>query len=378
MVIEAFPPLSSADEHGLLAIGGDLDPESLVLAYSNGIFPWPYDDDAPLAWFSPPMRAILPLNELHISRRLKETLRQKRFDFAINRNFPAVIRACAESRNRKGQAGTWITEDMIGAYIKLHELGMCDSFEAYRDEELVGGLYGVRLQRFFAAESSFYLQNDASKGALCFMAETLQKEGVEWVDCQVLTPFSRSFGAREIQRDDYITLLKRTLVAIALIVIGSITTLQAVPVHADSIWRCGETYSSSYHEGCSEIRTGVAKGITGERVFSGSRREKISDTANDRGSDSTQVRTESAPKENPRISGTLFEMKDSPRSPSANSDSVKSGSPAQGPSTSGAGDPLAALAFVQCISEALKGNTTAAAKCGLPNLDFSQVTDAMK
>jgi leucyl/phenylalanyl-tRNA--protein transferase len=378
MVIEAFPPLSSADEHGLLAIGGDLDPESLVLAYSNGIFPWPYDDDEPLAWFSPPMRAILPLSEIHISRRLKETLRQKSFDFAKNRNFSAVIRACAESKNRKGQSGTWITEEMIGAYIKLHELGLCDSFEAYRGKELVGGLYGVRLQRFFAAESSFYVQDNASKGALCFMAETLLKEGIEWVDCQVLTPFSRSFGAREIPRDNYITLLKRTLVALVLVVIGSIAALHPAPAHADSVWRCGETYSSSYHEGCSKITAGVAKGITGDRVFSNSRKDKISDGANEQEADSNHASNELIPEENPRISGTLFQMKDSPKSRSAKPDSAKSLTPAQVPSTSGAEDPLAALAFVQCISEALKGNTTAAAKCGLPNLDFSQVTDAMK
>jgi leucyl/phenylalanyl-tRNA--protein transferase len=373
MVIEAFPPVSSADDDGLLAIGGDLDPESLVLAYSNGIFPWPYDDDAPIAWFSPPMRAILPLNELHISRRLGETLKQKRFEYRVNQNFAAVIRACAESRNRKGQKGTWITEDMIVSYIKLHELGLCDSFEAYRGEDLVGGLYGVRLRGFFAAESSFYLQSDASKGALCFMAETLKKDGIEWVDCQVLSPFSRSFGAREIPREDYLSLLKRVLIALVFFVAGAAVVSDIQHAHADPVWRCGEVYSSSYQEGCTEIKTGVAKGITGERVFSKSRKDKISEGLKAEAADSGMAPTEPPSNEDPRISGTLFKTTNTRKLASSSQSSA-----VNGPKANNGEDPLASLAFIQCISEALKGNTAAAAKCGLPNLDFSQISDALK
>lgn len=372
MVVEAFPPLSNADEDGLLAIGGDLDPESLVLAYSSGIFPWPFDEHT-LAWFSPPTRAILVLDELHISRRLKEKLRQGRFHYKINGNFAAVIRACAESKNRKGQLGTWITDDMVNAYIELNRIGLCDSFEAYSGERLVGGLYGIRMKRFFAAESSFYLESDASKGAMCFMAETLRSTGVEWVDCQVLTPFSRSFGAREIPRDDYLLLLKKALLAVIFLVVGSLNAMVVQTASADPIWRCGEVFSSTYHDGCSELNTGMAKGITGERVFTKSRSDKISQTGEADRIDDANAPAGNEPPEDPRISGTLFQTKDTGKLASSGG-TASSADPNIGiPS-----DPVAALAFIRCISEAFKGNKTEAAKCGLPNLDFSQVTDALK
>jgi leucyl/phenylalanyl-tRNA--protein transferase len=210
VAIRAFPPLARADSDGLLAIGGDLEPESLLLAYTNGIFPWPFDEDV-LSWFAPPERAVLFFDEFHVPRRTRDFLKKSPFNCRANERFSDVIRACAESPHRKNQVGTWITENIIDAYTELHRRGFCLSFEAYEGDKLVGGLYGVRLGNFFAAESSFYLASGASKAAMCFMVETLRGEGISWVDCQVLTPFSQSFGAREIPRAEFMELLGEAL-----------------------------------------------------------------------------------------------------------------------------------------------------------------------
>jgi len=210
MVITRFPPLDSADEHGLLAIGGDLAPESVILAYQSGIFPWPLDEET-LAWFSPPERAVLFLDEFHISRRLRRTLRHSRFTTRRDNDFRTVILRCAEMKNRGDQEGTWITGAIINAYTKLHTMGFTHSFESYLDGELVGGLYAIQIGRFFAAESSFFREPEASKVAMCSMVEYLRSEGISWFDCQVLTPFSEGFGAREISRNDYMRLLAGAL-----------------------------------------------------------------------------------------------------------------------------------------------------------------------
>jgi leucyl/phenylalanyl-tRNA---protein transferase len=210
MVIEAFPDPERADKRGLLAIGGDLDPESLVLAYSQGIFPWPLEDGE-LAWFSPPKRGVLFFDELHVSRRLARTLRQSRFENRENADIPGVIAKCAEVVNRGDQGGTWITPGMVDAYTKLGSLGFCRSFETYLDSELVGGVYSVVLGRFAAGESMFFRVTDASKAAFLFMIEQLRSRGVTWLDCQVLTPVTSSFGARELPRSEYLTLLRETL-----------------------------------------------------------------------------------------------------------------------------------------------------------------------
>jgi leucyl/phenylalanyl-tRNA--protein transferase len=210
MVIKRFPPIESADEHGLIAIGGDLEPESVIRAYESGIFPWPLDGDT-LAWFAPPERAVIFLDEFHISRRLRRTLRRSQFTLARDTDFRGVILRCAESKNRGEQEGTWITDEIINAYTKLHTLGFAHSFESYLDGELVGGLYGIQIGRFFAAESSFFRVPDASKVAMCSMVNYLRGDGITWFDCQVLTPFSEGFGAREIPRSDYMRLLASTL-----------------------------------------------------------------------------------------------------------------------------------------------------------------------
>jgi leucyl/phenylalanyl-tRNA--protein transferase len=208
--IKRFPPIEQADSDGLLAIGGDLDPRSLVLAYTNGIFPWPFDAQV-LSWFAPPKRAVIFFDEFHLSRRTRELLKKNPFRLAVNERCSEVIRACAESPHRKDQNGTWITEEMISAYTELSRCGFCLSFEAYEDDILVGGIYGVRLGRFFAAESGFYRVSGASKAAMNFMVETLRCEGVTWADCQVLSPFSKSFGAREVPRKEFMELLRKAL-----------------------------------------------------------------------------------------------------------------------------------------------------------------------
>jgi leucyl/phenylalanyl-tRNA--protein transferase len=210
MVITQFPPLDTADEDGLLAIGGDLDPESVLLAYQNGIFPWPIDDHT-LAWFAPPERAVIFLEEFHVSRKLSRALKKNTFILRRDTNFRGVMERCAELKNRGDQGGTWITPDIIKSYEELFRRGFCHSFEAYLDNDLVGGLYGIQIGRFFAAESSFFRVADASKAAMCLLADYLRKEKITWFDCQVLTPFSESFGAREVARDGYMRLLANAL-----------------------------------------------------------------------------------------------------------------------------------------------------------------------
>ena len=206
MTITAFPPVETADDDGLLAIGGDLEVESLLLAYRSGIFPWPINEGI-LAWFAPPERAVIFLDEFHIPRRLQRELTRTQFSSRIDTNFTEVISRCAEVKNRGEQDSTWITPDIIEAYSELFTLGVAHSFETYHNDVLVGGLYGVRIGRFFAAESSFYRMTNASKVAMITLVEYLKKEGISWFDCQVLTPFSESFGAREIPRSDFMKLL---------------------------------------------------------------------------------------------------------------------------------------------------------------------------
>ena len=206
-VITKFPPISEADEHGLLAIGGDLEVGSLLLAYRSGIFPWPFNKNF-LAWFSPPQRAVLFLDEFHVSRSLKKDLKKSEFIITIDQAFPEVIQRCAEMKNRKDQTGTWITDEMIEGYIEFHRAGYAHSVETWLDGKLVGGHYGVSIGKFYAAESMFYRAPNASKAGLVFIAEYLQERGISWIDFQALNPFTESIGAREIERAEFIKLLK--------------------------------------------------------------------------------------------------------------------------------------------------------------------------
>ncbi|NDC36576.1 MAG: leucyl/phenylalanyl-tRNA--protein transferase [Proteobacteria bacterium] len=215
MVIEAFPPVSDADEFGLLAVGGDLEVPSLLLAYRNGVFPWPLNART-LTWFAPPQRAVLFLKDFHCSRSLQKAIRNTTFRFAINRNFPAVISSCAESCNRKGERGTWITNDIVRSYTILHEAGFAHSFECYEGDTLVGGVYGVSIGGLFAAESMFYRKPNSSKMTLQFMINFLIAQDVPWIDAQVMNPFLQTMGFVEISRGKYMKLLPRALSKAAL------------------------------------------------------------------------------------------------------------------------------------------------------------------
>lgn len=208
MVIERFPDVELADENGLLAVGGDLEPETLELAYSTGIFPWPLDKNTPITWFSPPMRALLFLDEVHLSKKLKREYEKCEYDFRTNYNFEAVIKACAASRQN---TGTWITEEMIKAYSLANKRGLSHSFECYEDNQLIGGLYGIMIGKMFAGESMFHLKTNASKLTLCFTIDHLRKNGFEWIDCQQKTPLLSSFGAREVPRKEFLALLKKAI-----------------------------------------------------------------------------------------------------------------------------------------------------------------------
>lgn len=208
MAIKQFPPVEQADESGLIAWGGDLEVASLLLAYRSGIFPWPQNERAPILWFAPPKRAILVFDRLHVSQRLERSL--KKFSFRVDGDFPAVISACARAKNRKGQRGTWITRAMIDAYSSLFDAGHAHSFETLNAQgDLVGGMYGVRIGKFFAGESMFHTETDASKFALIQAVPWLQSEGLKWMDIQMMTPLLKNLGAEEKTRKQYMTLLSR-------------------------------------------------------------------------------------------------------------------------------------------------------------------------
>ena len=206
-----FPPVESADEDGLLALGGDLEPETLLLAYRSGIFPWPWGAEYPLAWFSPPQRGVLFLSDLHVPSRLQRLVKQKRFTTTINHASAMVIRCCAEATNRQRDGATWITPQMVNAYSRLAELGYVLSAEAWEGRQLVGGIYGVAIGRFFAGESMFYLAPNASKVALLGLLDYLRERGVEWIDCQQRTAHMARFGVKEIPRQEFLELLKAAI-----------------------------------------------------------------------------------------------------------------------------------------------------------------------
>ena len=207
MIVVEFPDPSEADEHGIVAMGGDLEPESLLLAYRQGIFPWPVEG-LPLLWFSPAARGVLEFADLHLARSLVRERRRTTLRLSIDRAFVRVIRACARVR-RRGQRGTWITAAIVDAYTRLHELGIAHSVEAWRGERLVGGVYGVDVDGAFAAESMFHLEPNASKLALWHLIEHLRGRGLDWLDVQVLSPHLQRLGAKEIPREEFLEKLAR-------------------------------------------------------------------------------------------------------------------------------------------------------------------------
>jgi leucyl/phenylalanyl-tRNA--protein transferase len=201
-----FPPPEGASQEGVVAIGGDFRPERLLLAYSQGIFPWP-TAGMPLLWFSPDPRFVLRPRELHVGRSLAKMLRRERLEIRMDTAFDAVIRGCG-AMPRPGQDGTWITDDLITGYLALHERGYAHSVEAWRDGALVGGLYGVSLGSCFFGESMFALEPDASKVAFVTLVAHLEQWGIGLVDCQVKTDHLARFGAREVPRRAFLAELR--------------------------------------------------------------------------------------------------------------------------------------------------------------------------
>jgi leucyl/phenylalanyl-tRNA--protein transferase len=203
----AFPHPEESDPSGLLAVGGDLSPERLLLAYASGIFPW-YSEGQPILWHSPDPRAVLRPTDLHVPRSLAKTLRHGRFEVRLDTAFDAVIRCCAEIE-RPGAGGTWITPDMRYAYSELHRLGFAHSAEAFLGDRLVGGLYGVALGSIFFGESMFAREPDASKVAFVVLVRQLARWGFELIDCQQHTRHLARFGAVLWTRSCYLDALAR-------------------------------------------------------------------------------------------------------------------------------------------------------------------------
>ena len=204
-----FPPAELADKDGLLAIGGDLSPERLLLAYSNGIFPW-YTAGDPILWWSPSPRLVIFPDEFTIPKRLSRLIRQKKFSATVDQAFQEVIAACATSDKRR-KMGTWITIEMIDAYCRLHDMGFAHSVECWMDGELAGGLYGISLGGIFFGESMFSRQTNASKVALVALVDKLKKWDFDLIDCQMKTEHLMQFGAREIPGAEFQKLLIKSL-----------------------------------------------------------------------------------------------------------------------------------------------------------------------
>lgn len=208
MQIEPFPPLDHADHDGLLAMGGDLSPARLLLAYRSGIFPW-FNPGEPILWWSPDPRCVIFPDRFVASRSLKKSIRNRGYTFTINTAFADVIRYCAGPR--KNQPGTWITEDMQHAYLQLHRLGVAHSAEVRHQGKLVGGLYGIAIGAVFFGESMFSHQTDASKVALACLIEQLCAWRFTLIDCQVSSSHVLSLGAVEISRTEFVKRLECAL-----------------------------------------------------------------------------------------------------------------------------------------------------------------------
>lgn len=204
-----FPHPNLADEDGLLAIGGDLSKERLLLSYGSGIFPW-YSEGYPIMWFSPDPRLIIELGGVHVSRRLMKTIRSGEFEVRFDTAFEEVMRLCAVT-GRKGQTGTWITGEMLRAYADLHHDGYAHSVEIYREGDLVGGLYGLSLGGVFFGESMFHKERDSSKVALYHLERFLLENGFDFIDSQVPNSHMKSLGGKEVSREEFLSRLAKSL-----------------------------------------------------------------------------------------------------------------------------------------------------------------------
>ena len=201
-----FPPVENANAEGLLAIGGDLSPERLLLAYKSGIFPW-FNEDAPILWWSPNPRMVLYPKKINISKSMRKVMKSNQFSLTKNTCFERVIDNCARVK-RIDQEGTWITAAMKQAYIELHKKGFAKSYEVWEKGELVGGLYGIDLGRVFCGESMFGTVSNASKFAFIKLAQELNKKNYTLIDCQIYTKHLESLGAEEVPRNQFVSILK--------------------------------------------------------------------------------------------------------------------------------------------------------------------------
>lgn len=204
-----FPPPELAEPSGLLAVGGDLSAKRLILAYSSGIFPW-YNEGLPILWHSPDPRMVLRAGDLHVGRSLAKEIRRGTYEIRLDTAFREVMEACAETK-RPDQDGTWITGEMLEAYVELYRLGFAHSTEAWKDGELVGGLYGVSLGAAYFGESMFARAPDASKVAFVTLVRQMTRWGIELIDCQVKTAHLTRFGAAEEPRPRFLSALAEAL-----------------------------------------------------------------------------------------------------------------------------------------------------------------------
>ncbi len=203
-----FPPVEAATEDGLVAVGGDLQADTILEAYSRGIFPWPLSPEFPLAWFSPDPRGILEFKDMHVPKSLIKFLKKEPFEIKHDTSFAEIIRLCAVVP-RKDQPSTWITPDIIHGYTTLFEQGYAWCCGAWMGQRLVGGLYGVKLGAFRSGESMFTLEDNAGKAALLAATERFQLEGISWMDTQMVTPVVRGLGGKEIDRKVFLAMLKK-------------------------------------------------------------------------------------------------------------------------------------------------------------------------
>ena len=201
-----FPPVDEASYEGILAIGGDLSVERLLLAYRDGIFPW-FNEDEPILWWAPPERMVVAPQLYKVSKSIRNLLNQNKFKVTFNQNFKDVILGCQQIE-RPGQDGTWLSDDFVDSYTKLHEMGIAKSVEVWQNEELVGGLYGVDLGHVFCGESMFSRMPNASKIAFVTLIEHLKSKNYKLLDCQVHNDHLEKLGAFEISRDTFMKILK--------------------------------------------------------------------------------------------------------------------------------------------------------------------------
>lgn len=209
MAVLKFPPIDTADENGLLALGGDLELSTLILAYRSGVFPWPISDEFPLAWFSPDPRGVIDFCDLKVNKRLKRSLKNSGLILTFNKDFNAVIEACGQVPRNK-QSGTWITSPIIYSYRHLFEERKAYSVEAWDGDSLVGGIYGVCIDGIISGESMFHFKSNASKLCLIALLYLLNEVDISWLDTQMVTPVVGSLGGKDIPRSNFLERLKNS------------------------------------------------------------------------------------------------------------------------------------------------------------------------